>query len=121
MDEFNLEIATANEDLVKLLRTFTNVEKKIDYFDDWSQGLDRLPLGDEQEELEVTSVLFIVLVALVLPFLFVTAYVILKRSVLWVICRAVKKMERKETEVKDYAKLEEANGETVEGQEKEKG
>ena len=122
MDEFNLEIATANEDLVKLLRTFTNVEKKIDYFDDWSQGLDRLPGGvEEEEELDVTSVLFIVCVALFLPFLFVTAYVILKRSVLWVICRALKKMERKEAEVKDYAKLEEAKGETVEGQEKEKG
>ena len=114
-----MEIATANEDLVKLLRTFTNVEKKIDYFDDWSQGLDRLPVGEEdEEELEVYPVLFIAFVALILPFLFVTAYVLLKRSVLWVICRAVKKIGRKETEVKDYAKLEEAMVEKVEEKEK---
>ena len=123
MDEFNLEIATANEDLVKLLRKFTNVEQKIDNFDDWSQGLDRLPGGGtEEEELDVTSFLFIALalVALFLPFLFVTAYVLLKKIVLWAICTAAQKMERKESEVKDYAKLEEAKGEKVDHQEQEK-
>ena len=116
MDEFSLEIATANEDLVKLLRTFTNVEKKIDDFDDWSQGLDRLPVGKtEEEELEVSSVLCVVLMALTLPFFYVTAYSLLKRSLLWLICRAIK-TERYEAEVKDYAKLEESRGEKEEGE-----
>ena len=112
MDEFSLEIATANEDLVKLLRTFTNVEKKIDDFDDWSQGLDRLPVQEtEEEELDVLTVVCVVLVALFLPFLYVTAYSLLKRSALWLICKAIKNMERDEAEVKDYAKLEESREE----------
>ena len=117
MDEFSLEIATANEDLVKLLRTFTNVEKKIDDFDDWSQGLDRLPVQEtEEEELDVLTVVCVVLVALFLPFLYVTAYSLLKRSALWLICKAIKNMERDEAEVKDYAKLEESRGEKEEGE-----
>ena len=75
MDEFSLKIATSNEDLVKLLRKFTNVEKKIDDFEDWSQGLDRLPVREtEEEELEVSDILCVVMVALILPLLYVTAY-----------------------------------------------
>ena len=109
MDQFNLELATSNEDLVKVLRAFTKVEEKIDSFDDWSSGLERLQLRSVEEEVDadMTSISCIVLVALIMPALFVSSYVLLKMSIIWIISKTLTKLQREEKETRDYAKLEE--------------
>ena len=117
MDQFKLELATSNEDLVKILRAFIKVEDKIDIFSDWSEGLDRLelsPVEETEENVDIFSILSIVLVAVILPPLFVSSYVLLKKSLIWLIKKAGKRMKREEKENKDYAKLEENKSDAVE-------
>ena len=122
MDQFKLELATSNEDLVKVLRAFTKVEDKIDNFEDWSSGLERLEMrsGEDELEADMSSIFCIVLVALILPPLFVSSYVLLKMSIIWMIGKGLSKLQREEKETRDYSKLEENKCEAMEQEESDK-